>query len=127
MTDNGSLTPHQTRAIVALLDNRTIGEAADFAGVAERTLYRYLADDAFKVKLREAQTLAIEAAVSLLSGEARAAAETLAEIHRDKEVPAAVRVQAARVVLVENLKIREQHELAQRIAELEAWRDSNQT
>lgn len=127
MTDNGSLTPHQTRAIVALLDNRTIGEAADFAGVAERTLYRYLADDAFKVKLREAQTLAIEAAVSLLSGEARAAAETLAEIHRDKEVPAAVRVQAARVVLVENLKIREQHELAQRIAELEAWRDSNQS
>ena len=120
MAENSSLTPPQLKAIKALLSSRTIGAAATAAGVAERTIYRYLDDDVFRARLRAAQNMAIDAAVSLLSGEARAAAATLAEIHRDKDVPAAVRVQAARAVLVENLKIREQHDLAERIERLEA-------
>lgn len=119
MAENNSLPPRQAKAIAALLTAVSIAEAVKTAGIAETTMYRYLRDDVFKAELRAAQDMAIEAAVSLLSGEARAAAETLAEIHKDKEVPAAVRVQAARAVLVENLKIREQHELAARIARLE--------
>lgn len=92
------------------------------------TIYRYLRDDVFKAALRAAQDEAIAAAVALLSGEARAAAATLAEIHRDRDVPAAVRVQAARAVLIENLRVREQHEMAERLTALEksinGWKQS---
>lgn len=119
MTANGSLSPHQTRAITALLAGHTIAEAADYAQVSERTLYRYLSEDDFKAELRAAQDQAIEAAVSALSGAARDAALTLIEIHKDQDVNPAVRVQAARAVLIENLKVREQHELAERVSALE--------
>lgn len=123
MAENDSLSPYQTRAITALLQSSTNAEAADAAGISESTLYRYLADDTFKAALRDAQDRAIEAAISLLSGEARAAANTLAEIHRDKSVNPAVRVQAARAVLIENLKVRDKHEVLERIEALERERE----
>lgn len=125
MTENDSLSPYQMRALAALLQSGTNAEAAEKAGISESTLYRYLGDDTFKAALREAQDVAIQAAVSLLSGEARAAAQTLAEIHKDKAVNPAVRVQAARAVLIENLKIREQHDVAERLAALEEIVNAN--
>jgi len=120
MAKNGSLTPRQAKAIPALLSENTIEEAAAVAKVGERTLYRWLSeDDYFRDELSGAQDRALDGAISRLSGEARAAAATLAEIHRDKKVPAAVRVQAARAVLTEAMKLREQKELAERITKLE--------
>ena len=120
MSENETLSPQQVRAIAALLQPGTKGDAAKAAGVTDATLYRWLKQDAaFKAELRAAQDAAIETAVSLLSAEARDAANTLVDIHKDVAVPAAVRVQAARAVLVENLKVREQNNLAERIANLE--------
>ena len=120
MSENETLSPQQVRAIAALLQPGTKGDAAKAAGVTDATLYRWLKQDAaFKAELRAAQDAAIETAVSLLSAEARDAANTLVDIHKDAAVPAAVRVQAARAVLVENLKVREQNNLAERIANLE--------
>ena len=119
MAENGKLTPRQRKAIPALLDADTIAGAAELAGVSERTLHRWLKDGPFTAELHQAQDRAIDAAISKLSGEARAAASTLASIHRDPKVPAAVRVQAARAVLTEILKLREQRELEGRITALE--------
>jgi hypothetical protein len=121
MAKNGSLTPRQLKTIEAMLTAESINEAAEQSGVGQRTLYRWLAeDDQFKAQLRKAQDRAIDAAVSLLSGEARAAAMTLREIHRDKEINAAVRVQAARAILIENMRVREQRDVLERLELLEA-------
>lgn len=121
MAKNGSLTPRQLKTIEAMLTADSVNQAAEKTGVGQRTLYRWLAeDDQFRAQLRKAQDQAIDAAVSLLSGEARAAALTLREIHRDKEINAAVRVQAARAILIENLKVREQRDLLERLEALEA-------
>lgn len=120
MATNGSLTPRQLKGIEALLTADTVSQAAKKTGVGERTLYRWLADDAaFQCELRQAQDRAIDAAVSLLSGEARNAALTLCEIHSDKTINPAIRVQAARAILIENLKVREQRDLVARIEALE--------
>ena len=120
MINNDALSPQQVNALAALMQSGTKRDAAKAAGVSEVTLYRWLReDDTFKAELRALQDSAIETAVSLLSGEARDAANTLVEIHKDTTVPAAVRVQAARAVLIENLKVREQNNLAERISVLE--------
>lgn len=120
MADKGTITPRQVAAISALLTEESVGKAARKAKVGERTLARWLAEDvAFQAELHKAQDKAIDAAVSLLSGEARAAAATLQEIHKNREVNPAVRVQAARAILIENLKVREQRDIVARIEALE--------
>ena len=120
MTNKGHITPRQSRAIPALLTEESIEAAAARAKISRRTLDRWLKeDDQFQTELHKAQDRAIDRAISRLAGEARAAAATLAEIHRDREVAAAVRVQAARAVLSEIMKLREQRELASRIERLE--------
>ena len=120
MTKNGKLTPRQRRAIPALLTEESIEAAATRAKLSRRTLDRWLKEDLqFQMELHQAQDRAIDEAISRLAGEARAAASTLAEIHRDTKVAAAVRVQAARAVLSEIMKLREQRELADRIERLE--------
>lgn len=119
MAENDRLPPRQQRVIAALLTNATIGAAATAGGVSETTIRRYLREDAFKAALRAAQDEAVATAVSRLAGEAAAAVQTLATIHKDREVPAAVRVQAARGLLAELLRIREQHDLTERLGRLE--------
>ena len=55
MADNGSLSARQQRAIAALLECRSVAEAAASAKVGERTLYRWIAEDqAFKNALSQA-------------------------------------------------------------------------
>jgi hypothetical protein len=120
MSDNGRITPRQVRAMNALLEGKTRAAAAEEAGVTERTLYRWLAEDeAFKRTLRDAQDSYIDAATRTLSFHARRMALVLVAIAIDTGINPAVRVQAARAALVENLKIRDQRELAERITALE--------
>lgn len=113
------LNETETAVLIALLQPGTVSDAAKKAGVSRATVYRYMANDHFKTALRAAQDEAIETAISLLSGAARDAADTLIQIHTDKTVPAAVRVQASRAILTEFLKVREQHELSERLAKIE--------
>lgn len=120
MAANGSLRTPQRRAIAAMLTAGTVADAADAAGVGERTLYRWLAEDGvFRRALSAAQHKAIDAAVSRLAGEALAAVQTLASIHQNEDVNPAVRVQAARAILAEMQRLREQHELEERVKALE--------
>ena len=119
MSENSNLTPKQRKAIPALLTADTIQKAADITGVSERTLHRWLKEGSFTAELHQAQDRAIDEAVSRLSGEARAAASTLATIHRDVKVSPAIRVQAAQALLAHVLKLRDQRDLADRIVTLE--------
>jgi len=117
---NGTLSPHQKRAIPALLLEDTITDAAEQAGVNRTTLSRWLADDvSFQTELSRAQDRAIDVAISRLSGEAAAAAKTLADIHKDTAVSDAIRVQAAQAIIKWTMHLRESKQLADRVAALE--------
>lgn len=120
MAQNGSISTKQRKAIHAMLTCKTTEEAAEAAGVGRRTLTRWLSEDeVFNAALDAAGDQAIREAVSNLAGDAASAARTLAAIHKDETISAAVRVRAARAVLTEVLKLREQRELAERVARLE--------
>lgn len=69
MATSGSLSAAQRRAILAVMTSRTTAAAAEKAEVAERTLYRWLADPAFQAALTEAEA-EVQAATTrqLLSG-----------------------------------------------------------
>jgi hypothetical protein len=64
-TDSSALTPKQQRAVRALLEHKSVGEAASSIGVGERTLFRWLTDPAFKLALSAAESDLLDAATPL--------------------------------------------------------------
>ena len=87
------------RAVLAMLSERTLGAAAKTAGVAERTLRRWLTDDdAFKASLAEARRTAFEAGLSRVQAITAKAIDTLEDLLRKGEQPS-VRLGAARAVV----------------------------
>ena len=104
--------------IAALAAGATVQDAANQAGVAERTVYRRLADPSFRAQIEEARRAAIDLAVARLSDAAAFAAMTLRELAgaADSET---VRLGACRTLLELALKWREHGELTERIAALE--------
>ena len=113
------LSPRQSRFVAAMLAARTIGEAAQTAGVTERTGKRYLKTSAVKLALANALDSAMTQATSRAVAAMSEALETLEAIHRDEETPASTRVSAARAILDAGPKLREAMDLAQRVAEME--------
>jgi hypothetical protein len=100
---DGNLLPsNKARALRALMEYPSIQEAAKAARVGQRSIVRWLAkDEAFKRELAEAQKRALDQTIARLSGAGPLAADVLAQIATDDEVPASVRVQAASRILSE--------------------------
>ena len=72
MTEN-VLTTKQQRAIAALISEPSNRKAAKVAGVAEKTIQRYLEDENFKDALAQAESALIDGASrQLLSGQTQA-------------------------------------------------------
>lgn len=93
------LRPEQLRAILALLQGRTLTAAAREAGVDRRTLYRWGQEPAFVAALGQLQhelAGAVRRSVRAMAVEALA---TLRLLLNDPAVPASVRLEAAREVL----------------------------
>ena len=120
MANDGNMTPAKLKAIAALLTERDAKSAAAAAGVAYRTICRWLEDDAFKTELRAASRQTIDTALLRLSDLTGEAVEVLREIMTDKDASAGTRVQAANIALARFLDLRESQELEKRIAALEA-------
>lgn len=127
MASNGTLTNRQRRAIAALMSSRNVSAAAQAAGVGLRTLHRWLDDPSFVAELKSAESAAIDQAVRRLAELSGAAIETLAGAMQNTDATTGARVQAANVALSQLLRLRELHDLEQRIAALEEVRkDGNQ-
>jgi hypothetical protein len=105
--------------LLALACGATVENAARTAGMSARTAHRRLADPAFQRRLQDLRTAMIQRAVGMLTAAALEAVKTLIAL-QDLSVPAAVRLGAARTVLEFGIRMRENAELAQRIAALEA-------
>ncbi len=117
---DGKLTPKQERAIRALLEHKSVGEAAASIGVGERTLYRWLTDPAFKVALSAAEGDLLDAATRrLLSLQDDAISTFEGMLSDDSEASATVKLRAAQAVLDYLLKLRELRDIEQRLTALE--------
>lgn len=94
-----SLPPQQARALAELLTARTIEDAAQRAGVSDRTLRRWLERGDFRSALRLEQRAIMQHITNRLQQASMRAVDTLIEVMADSACSAAARVGAARAVL----------------------------
>ena len=120
MTEKVTLSPRQRRGIMALMSAKDTRAAAVIAKVSERQLYRWLNDPAFVAELKAAEGAAIDQAVRRLSELSGTAIDALSSAMTDGTTATGARVQAANVALSQLLRLRELHDLEQRLAALEA-------
>jgi hypothetical protein len=92
------LAPAREQAILALLSERTMGQAAARCGVGERTLRRWVTEDSeFKAEYEAARSAMFQVGMSRIQALAGRVVETLEDLLGAKQYPA-VRLGAARTV-----------------------------
>ena len=106
-------------AIVALLSQRNIDEAARVAGIGVRTLHRWLKEPEFQAAYRKARREAYTQSVARLQQASGAAVSTLLKIMVDPGSPPSTRVRAADSVLDHSAKAIELEDIEARVANLE--------
>ncbi|KZE66170.1 hypothetical protein AWM68_07290 [Fictibacillus phosphorivorans] len=109
----------QELAIIALLTEPTIKQAAEKVGIGETTIYRWLQTDSFQQLFRSAKNQAVSQATARLQQSSTLAVETLNEVMREKRAPAMARVTAAKTVLEFCYKAYEIDEIKDRLDKLE--------
>jgi len=113
-----TLNPKQQKALATLLGASNVEEAAKLAGVAPRTVFRWLAEDElFVEEYRKARQQAVDRAIAGLQG---VMGEAVATLKRNLGARnPSVQVRSAVALLELGFKGVEHFDLAQRIAELE--------
>lgn len=114
-----SLTPKQTRAMLALLEHPTLKDAAAAANVAESTLYRWLQEPAFKAAYMEARREVVKQSIAHLQNATGEAVTCLRDVMKSTTASDAAKVSASRAVLELAIKSVEVEDLAERLAVLE--------
>ena len=109
----------QEEAIVALLTQRNVEEAAPAAGIGGRTLLRWLRLPEFEAAYREARRAAFRQSIARLQQASGAAVSTLLKVMLDPSAPASTKVRAADCVLSHSAKAIEVEDLEVRVTELE--------
>jgi hypothetical protein len=116
---NGTLSPKQEAAALALAAGGTEEEAAKESGAGARTIRTWLHEEAaFARRIKELRSAMTSRALGRLVDNMASAAETLAYLSR-KGKSEMVRLSAARAVLELGNKQREAAELEERLQELE--------
>src|SRR5579862_6839791 len=116
---NPKLGSKKQAAIVALLTQRNIAEAARAAGISERTLYRWQQDPDFQAAYQEARRTAFSQSMARLQSMSATAVTTLAVIMLDGNAPAASRLRAADTVLTHAARSLEKEDVLVRLADVE--------
>ena len=103
--------------VTALAAGGTVEAAATSAGISAATAHRRLNDPAFCRRVTDARDEMVARSVARLSATSTLAADTLRELLKARSET--VRLGAARAILELGSKLREQEDLAERIAALE--------
>jgi transposase-like protein len=106
-------------AIVALLTQRNIDEAARAIDVATNTLLKWMKLPEFQAAYREARRAAHGQSIARLQQATSAAVSTLLKVMVDASTPASTKVRAADSVLNHSAKSIEIEDIEVRVAELE--------
>ena len=114
------LRPKQNQAIKALLEYRTVGAAAEAAGVAERTIYRWFEVPVFRAALARAEGDAIDQATRNLLKLSQAAINVFYEVMKDEDISPGVRLRAADRVMDHLVRLRELRDVEVRLVALES-------
>src|SRR5437773_1868167 len=115
----GKLARKQEEAILALLTQRNVEDAARVAKVAPRTLYRWMKDREFDAAYRDAKRAAFSQSIASLHQMSSAAVSTLGKVMVDANTPASTKVRAADTILNHTTKAIEIEDIAARVAALE--------
>ena len=113
------LTTQQAKAVEALLQEPTAARAAAVAGVAPRTLRRWLGQRPFRDALLRARRDAFGQAIGLTQRYAPVAVATLVRVMNDAAAPPSSKVSAAATLLKFGREGIELDDLAERIEQLE--------
>lgn len=114
------LQPKQEEAIIALLNQPTVKQAAAALGVGESTMHRWLDEPAFANAYRRARRQAFSVAVGLTQKYTALAVQTLAKIMTDPTAPHSAKVSAASATLKFGRESIELDDLAGRLEEVES-------
>lgn len=104
--------------MVALACGATVETAAAKANLGERTVYRRLEDPAFRQQLHEFRASMVERSSAMMTAASMEAVKTLLGL-MERSIPHAIRLGAARAVIELGVKMRDLHEVEQRLGALE--------
>ena len=104
---------------MALLEHTSIEKAAAVSGISNVTLWRWMKQDGFRVRLRLARRAAYAQCVARLQQASSAAVATLLRVMTDQTSPAASRVRAADSVLDHAADAIERDDFEDRLSKLE--------
>ena len=106
-------------AISALLTRPSIEDAARVAGVAEKTLRRWMREPRFIAQYLRARREGVNQAIARMQQATGAAGTVALKLMTDPNVPAAVRLRAAEFVFDRAIRGVELDDIEARLAELE--------
>jgi hypothetical protein len=115
-----NLTPKQHKAIAALFLCRTQAEAAESAGVSERTLRNWLEQDEFSRALLDRGRRIVSHSSARLKDLTGQAVDVLQSIMVDVNQPGSARVNAAKAIIELAHKAIETEDFSVRLADVEA-------
>ena len=107
------------RALAAMLESKTVQAAAEASGIAVSTLRRYLVEDEFSAKLREASRAAMKAATAHASDSLEGAIQVLREIADDATAPVQARIAACDKLLTHALRLTDRYYVLAQLDALE--------
>jgi len=113
------LTPKQEQAILALVTNQGVDNAARAVGIAPRTLYRWMNEPLFDKAYRKARRDAFGQGTARLQQASGAAVSSILKIMVDPHAPASTKLRAADMVLTHGAKAIEIEDVEARVSELE--------
>lgn len=120
MKGHGAKFGHaKEKAIVALLSQRNVEEAARVVGIGVKTLLRWLQIPEFEAAYRQARRKAFAQSMARVQQASSAAVTCLLKVMVDPNTPPSCRVRAADCVLDHATKSIELEDIEARIAELE--------
>ena len=104
------LTRRQTMALAALIECKSIAEAARRCGCAESTLHSYLRNEAFKEAYQRELDALLDGAATRAKQGISPALDILRAVAEDPMQPPASRVTAARGLIDGGLRVIKEHE-----------------
>jgi len=119
MAEEKKITAKQRKAIQAIIAGSNRSEAAHDAGIADRTIYKWLELPAFNKALRAAENEAMSNAQAALIGRIEENLQILDEIKKDKENAPGARIRAVQLQLESMITWRNQIYLEERFTEIE--------